>query len=281
MLYLASLAAAAYLLFTAQRNPVGRWFADRVDDTVEFTLGLGFSGPARLLAGVAVPTLLFSLLYAWLHTWFWGLLGAAIVVASVCAGVRFDLARRLIDDVQIDWLRGDANTAELRLEQALESWLPSNDSESLARTLTFVEKALLLALITVFSGGFYFILLGPVGIVLHLLAVFYHHRSDGARPDPVLAAVLWLPSRVLATTFLLVGDFSAGARVVGGLWTDTSLSVHAVLSRAALAAVPRLEDLDSFGDKSKLLSSFALLVDLLRRSAVVWLIVFSVWVVLL
>ncbi len=281
MLYLASLAAAAYLLFTAQRNPVGRWFADRVDDAVEFALGLGFAGPARLLAGLAVPLLLFTLLYAWLHTWFWGLVGAAIVAAAVCAGVRFDLARRLIDDLQIDWLRGDGNTADLRLEQALEAWLPSGDSESLARSLTFLEKALLLALITVFSGGFYFILLGPVGIVLHLLAVFYHHRSESSRPDPVLAAVLWLPSRVLATTFLLVGDFAAGARVVGGLWTDTSLSVHAVLSRAALAAAPSLEDLDSFGDKSKLLSSFSLLVDLFRRSAVVWLIAFSLWVLLL
>src|SRR6056300_368816 len=161
MLYLASLAAAAFLIYSAERNPVGLWVADRIDDTVAFATSFGFSGPARMVSAVVVPLLIFSLLYAWVDGWIFGFVGATVVFATVCAGARFDLARRLIDDIQIDWLRGDATAAE---------------GESLARRLSFLEKALLLAVVVVFSGAFYFILLGPVGVVLYLLAVFYHQR---------------------------------------------------------------------------------------------------------
>ena len=281
MLYLASLAAAAFLIYSAERNPVGLWVADRIDDTVAFATGFGFSGPARMVSAVVVPLLIFSLLYAWVDGWIFGFVGATVVFATVCAGARFDLARRLIDDIQIDWLRGDATAAEIRLEKALESWVPAVEGESLARRLSFLEKALLLAVVVVFSGAFYFILLGPVGVVLYLLAVFYHQRCERDEPNGVLAALLWLPSRALATTFLLVGDFSAGAKAVGNAWMDHRMPVHTALTNAALACSPNLADLDSFGEKAKLLAGFSALTDLLRRSAVVWLVVFSLWVLLL
>ena len=281
MLYLASLLAAAYLLYTAERNPIGLWCADRLDNLVAVLSGFGFAGPAKLIAVLAVPILGFALLYSWIHDWFWGLLGVVIVFASVCAGIRFDVARRLIDDIQIDWLRGDTTAAEYRLEEALEAWLPSSDADSLAQRLSFVEKALLLAVMLVFSGGFYFILLGPLGVVAHLVVIFYHHRSDESEADSVLAALLWLPSLVLATTFLLVGDFSAGAKALGRAWMEPSMPVHTALYSVAIASSPILADLDTFGDKPRLLDAFAGLVNMLRRSAVVWLLLFSVWVLLL
>ncbi|MBN7795407.1 hypothetical protein [Parahaliea mediterranea] len=118
---------------------------------------------------------------------------------------------------------------------------------------------------------FYFLLAGPVGALVYRLAQLGAAES-GDEADSVLVQVLdWLPSRLLALSFAVTGDFVRSRAALGeGLFSGEKAS--AVLGRVAGAAVPELGGDVSGPDAER---AVAEMKDLLSRSAVLWVLVIA------
>ncbi len=125
-----------------------------------------------------------------------------------------------------------------------------------------------------FGVLFYFLFLGPLGAIAYrLLQLLY----AGERDAPVIHWLDWMPARALAATFVLTGNFSAGVEKLWEVLRKASLGAAQVLGSVANAAADNLE-----GEFSGQLASQQNeeQAALLRRSAVCWIAVLSLLVIL-
>lgn len=126
-----------------------------------------------------------------------------------------------------------------------------------------------------FAVLFYFLLLGPAGALAYrLLQLSQEDEESAARR--CLALIDWLPARLLAATFALIGDFVRSSETLlqqGG--SDTGEVLFAV-GQAALSPLPPLEDHGEWAARHN--EAFA---QLLKRSAGAWLVLISLVVVFL
>ena len=111
-----------------------------------------------------------------------------------------------------------------------------------------IEDALACSHRHVFGVIFWFMLLpGPSGAVLYWLALYLKRRwsaavslefaSFGRFPDQAFAALDWLPARVTATTFAVVGDFEDAVfcwRSQARQWEDRNLGIVLAAGAGAL-----------------------------------------------
>jgi adenosylcobinamide-phosphate synthase len=141
-----------------------------------------------------------------------------------------------------------------RAREVLGAWLGRScadlDRETVVRLA--IEEALVASHRLVFAVVFWFILLpGPAGAVLYRLAMFLDRRwgaADGAELERfgrfarrAFAALDWLPVRLTATAFAVVGDFEDAVycwRTQASKWPDPLLGI--VLASGAGAIGVRL-----------------------------------------
>jgi adenosylcobinamide-phosphate synthase len=114
-----------------------------------------------------------------------------------------------------------------------------------------IEEALLSSHRHVFAPVFWFVLLGPAGAVLYRIALLLNGRWGRGDGDEygafgmfarrAFAALDWLPVRLTATAFAVVGDFEDAVfcwRTQAGSWPDSAAGI--LLSSGAGALGVRL-----------------------------------------
>jgi len=171
-------------------------------------------------------------------------------VAALYLTMGFRQRSHFFTDIQAALKRDDVDKAR----EALSAWLQENcdDLDREAITRLALEEALISSHRYVLGVIFWFVLLpGPTGAVLYRLSMFLDGRwSESGSPElerfgqfahSAFAALDWLPSRVTAAAFAIVGDFENAVycwRAQAATWPDRPLGI--VLSSGAGAIGVRL-----------------------------------------
>ena len=223
--------------------------------------------PTLLLA--ALLLLLKPLAYGWLA------LPVHLLVLIFCLG-RGDVLTAL-GPFRDAWRRDDAEAAYL--VAARDLGVQADDRQQL---LTQVQGYLLWqAYQSFFAVIFWYALLGPLAILAYrLLALSVEHAQQPAlreRAERLLHGLDWLPVRVLASSFALVGDFIAVSRALLHELLNWQISAAQLVASAGRAAADTPETVaDEAG-----LQSLDALWQLLVRAALLWYAGFAVWTLLL
>ncbi|MBF8755894.1 regulatory signaling modulator protein AmpE [Pseudomonas guariconensis] len=174
------------------------------------------------------------------------------------------------------WRRGDDQAALHVAERDLG--LAADDASSL---LVRVQGHLLWqAYQSFFAVIFWYFLLGPgAALAYRLLALSAENSRQPAlkeRAEQLRHALDWLPVRVLALSFALVGNFVAVVRVMLHELLNWHISAGHLVARVGRVADNMPEEEDTQRGLGRLDS----LWELLLRCAVLWYACFALWTVL-
>lgn len=244
-----------------------------------------------LMAGVLLPAALLIALARAIHPFVLWLLDIAVLYWTL----RFLATVSALDGIEKALRAGDAQLAASRLGQWRGEPVEGEDADSLTRLAA--EQALREAHQGTFAPLFWFLVLpGPLGLVLYPLAlraaqtwelcVDPEERDFGWFAARAFRAIDWLPQRLSAFAFAVVGDFedaifcwrsqadewlrpeegivlASGAGALGVRLGDPIPQAGVVVARPGLGIgeAPREEALESLG-------------ALLWRALVLWLVVF-------
>lgn len=178
-----------------------------------FNAGEYRHGVAAWIVGAAVPSLVTLIVYllAWRGNW---LLALLLGIGVLYLTVGFRQFSHHFTDIHIALRAGEVQQAR----QLLAAWTGMNTdrlgSGEVARLA--IERALLASYHHVFGPLFWFTLLGPAGAVLYRLSM--HFRAAWSTGDgdegrfgdfarQAFDIIDWLPVRVTAACFAIVGDF--------------------------------------------------------------------------
>ncbi|WP_428036714.1 hypothetical protein [Amphritea sp.] len=182
-----------------------------------------------------------------------------------------------------DWCRGDFQASWLRLAGLLGLSRTDNVTDCQSAHYAICQQYLYLSLSGFFAVLFWFVLLGIPGLFLALWAVWQLQHRRTKKLLSVAKWVLWVPARLLGFSFFVVGNgVSAYSQLNDAQIKDSDISDW--LFRIALAAIGEesYKQYHSGGDCStdefrhhgaeEIIS----LNRLIRRAAILWLIVFGV-----
>ncbi|PRW97635.1 hypothetical protein C7A07_16060 [Pseudomonas fragi] len=244
---------------------------------LEASAGLGNKPWWVLFILIALPAAVLGLLLVVLHPVAYGLLALPIHLLVVIYSLgRGDLLGGL-GPFRDAWRRGDLQAAAHVAERDLRVTADSGE-----QLLENVQRYLLWqAYQSFFAVIFWYFLLGPVAVLSYrLLALAQEHSQNPAlveRAGQLRHAFDWLPVRLLAASFALVGNFAAVSRVMLHELLSWDISAAQLIDKAGCAAaeipVPQL------GPEG--VSSLDTLWALLLRAAVLWYACFAVWALLL
>ena len=244
---------------------------------LEASAGLGNKPWWVLFILIALPAAVLCLLLVVLHPVAYGLLALPIHLLVVIYSLgRGDLLGGL-GPFRDAWRRGDLQAAAHVAERDLRVTADSGE-----QLLENVQRHLLWqAYQSFFAVIFWYFLLGPVAVLSYrLLALAQEHSQNPAlveRAGQLRHAFDWLPVRLLAASFALVGNFAAVSRVMLHELLSWDISAAQLIDKAGCAAaeipVPQL------GPEG--VSSLDTLWALLLRAAVLWYACFAVWALLL
>lgn len=235
-------------------SPIGRvrailgGYADFLE--AQFNGGERRHGITAWAIGVALPTLIvlvLQLLLAWLHP----LLGLVFDVVLLYLAMGFRQFSHYFTDIRLALRMGELDHAR----QLLAEWRGQSGARLGAAEIArlSIEQGILSSHRYVFAPLFWFMVLGPAGAVLYRLSAFLVERWP-ARPvlpgeadhfgqlaRQMFQAIDWLPARLTAVTFAIVGDFEDAVycwRAQAAQWPDAASGI--LLSSGAGALGVRL-----------------------------------------
>lgn len=174
------------------------------------------------------------------------------------------------------WRRGDDQAALHVAERDLG--LAADDAMSLIKRAQ--GHLLWQAYQSFFAVIFWYFLLGPAAALAYrLLALTDEHSRQPALKalaEQLRHALDWLPVRVLAVSFALVGNFVAVTRVMLHELLDWHISAGHLVAKVGRVA----DDIPEEEDRQRGLERLDSLWELLLRSAVLWYACFALWTVL-
>lgn len=201
----------ALSIHAAVRGPL-KQMADSLAE--KFNDGSHNHGAIAWGLGVALPTVLLAVLSGWLmHTQ--ALLGFLLGICVLYLTMGFRQFSHFFTDIHLALRKGELEQAR----QILAQWrgvsgdrLTGSEVARLA-----IEQALLSSHRHVFAPLLWFSVFGPAGALLYrlaqLLCEYWGERTDpefgqfGQFSRRAFQVIDWLPSRVTATFFAIVGDF--------------------------------------------------------------------------
>ncbi len=278
MEFLALIVALAIYAWRGDGAPVqqDRWYA-----SFQQFLASWMSGRGLQIAGVVLPVLLLEVLYLVLG----GVLGGLPEFALLVAVLLYALGRGNLGVAVAAylerWSRGDFQAAH---EVLMES--PSVDSaEGIDSPPTLHAAARRRLYYRAFERAyaviFWFVLGGPAAALAYRLARLQKEEPasvSSAAPDrlPLCAWLEWVPARLLALSFALVGDFDACLRRWRELFAESNAAAVDVLEVCGNAALGTREP-HTAESQEQLVSRSAAEIEsvqvLHRRAMVVWLVV--------
>ncbi len=224
-----------------------------------------------LLALLLVPLLGLALVQILVHGWLFGLPSLLLGVAVLALCLE---PAALEDDIeQYRWaLSAGHMERALHFAARLVAGPVPVDPRMQARTV--LDAAFLRANEYVFGVVFWFLLLGPVGAFGYRALALLRERADAlpvawrALLDPALEVLEWVPARLLALTFAVVGNFDGVMRRVArrdGRYPIFDQPSDSLLTEAGAGALGCVED------EPLAMLSLAGVAHLLRRSFQLWL----------
>lgn len=286
MKFIALMIALGFLQYWGSSRPLHRdqWF----HDFLARCKGFGLDGWGLLLVGLLIPVLLLLLLLDLSSGWLFGLpvLGVNILVLLFSFG-RGDF-HKLVDRYRQYCKAGDFEAAFLFAREELEAGsdreCPSAE-EKLHRWMK--ERIAYLGFERWFAVIFYFVLLGAPGALAYRLLQLSSAGGDeqSASQKQVMYWVDWLPARALVFAFAVTGDWVGSRDQLKTSLADTRSSNASVLSDSAHAALGLKTSV--FSDNGDVeawaqISDWEIgeLYGLLTRSAIAWVVVLSLVVLL-
>ncbi len=258
-----------------------QWFAN-LRSTIG---GLGWTPTAVLLVSIGLPIVGASVFLSLLEPLFFGLgwiAGTAfILLYSLGRGDFQALLARYRSYCQSEDFEGAYLNAQSDL-----AYEPSDEGPaSIAEFQLQIQRCLLYeGYQRWFAVLFYFVVLGPEGALAYRLLHLSAPTAEGDVAKRVLYYVDWIPVRLLTATFTLAGDFILSRDKLMASLQDSDESAGSVLLNIARAALgmDKLKEADPpvpFGEFAA--SQLADIEALLSRSAISWLVLISILVLLL
>ena len=230
-----------------------------------------------LIILIVLPAAVLGLLLVVLHPVAYGLLALPIHLLVVIYSLgRGDLLGGL-GPFRDAWRRGDLQAAAHVAERDL-----GVSAENGEQLLEKVQGHLLWqGYQSFFAVIFWYFLLGPVVVLSYrLLALAAEHSQNPAlveRAEQLRHAFDWLPVRLLAASFALVGNFAAVSRVMLHELLSWDISAAQLINKAGCAAA----EIPAPQAGPEGVTSLDTLWALLLRAAVLWYACFAVWALLL
>jgi AmpE protein len=238
-------------------------------------------GPARrpwliLAVCVVAPCALLALSLLVLQPLAYGLLALPVHLLVLVYSLGRGNLRGALGPFRDAWRREDEQAALHGAERDL-----GLSAESPAGLLQRVQARLLLdGFQGFFAVIFWYCLLGPVAALayrlLALTASQSRHAGVASRAALVQHAFDWLPVRLLAGSFALVGNFVALSRVMLHELLSWEASAGELIERAGRAAA----EVPVNAPGAAGVATLDNLWELLLRSAVLWYAAFALWTVL-
>ena len=229
-----------------------------------------------LLVMILLPAALLALLLWMLEPVAYGLLALPVHLLVVIYSLgRGDLLAAL-GPFRDAWRREDLQAAVhvAKRDLGLEA---GNGEQLLARVQGYV---LWQAYQSFFAVIFWYFLLGPVAALSYrLLALAAEHSQNpgvAERAGQLRHAFDWVPARLLAASFALVGNFVAVSRIMLHELLNWNISAAQLIDKVGLVA----GEIPEPAPGSDGINSLDRLWELLLRAAVLWYAGFALWTVL-
>jgi adenosylcobinamide-phosphate synthase len=230
----------------------------------QFNAGKHGHGISAWMVGAALPTLLVFGLYLALLSSNW-VVAVVFNVGVLYLTTGFRQFSHFFTDIQLALRMGEVE----RARDLLAEWRGSSgdrlNSDEIARLA--IEQALMSSHRHVFAPFFWFALLGPAGAVLYRLVRHFERAWGGVRGNDygefgefarrIFAAIDWVPVRLTAAAFAVVGDFEDAVfcwRSQAGRWPEESAGILLATGAGALGVrlgMPVRAD-DDFGTRPEL-----------------------------
>jgi adenosylcobinamide-phosphate synthase len=212
----------------------------------QFDAGESYQGAIAWL-GVVLPAVLGAGLVYWLAGRVSPLLALAVNIAALYVTMGFRQSSHYFTGIRLALREDDLPRARSLLAQ----WRGFSDSELTGEEVVrlSIEKALTASHRHVFGVVFWFAILpGPTGAILYRLAVFLMGRwgtpapaAQGSRfgdfARRAFVVLEWIPVRVTAAAFAVVGDFEDAVycwRTQAARWPDRLLGIVLAAGAGAL-----------------------------------------------
>ena len=226
---------------------------------------------------VLVPVLLLGVLLLLLKSVAYGWLAVPVHLLVLIYGLGRGDVLAALGPFRDAWRRDDTEAAYLVAARDL-----GVQADEPGELLTRVQGYLLWqAYQSFFAVIFWYALLGPVAVLAYrLLALTTEQAQQVAlreRAQQLRHAFDWLPARVLASSFALVGDFVSVSRALLHELLNWQISAAQLVDHAGRAAANT--PASAPGDVG--LHSLDSLWQMLVRSALLWYAGFAVWTLLL
>jgi adenosylcobinamide-phosphate synthase len=209
-----------------------------------FNAGEHSHGIAAWVVGVAMPTALVLALYL-LLAWFNGLLALLFNIGVLYLTTGFRQFSHHFTDIQLALRMGEVERARTLLAEWRGVAADRLNSNEIARLA--IEESLLASHRHVFAPFFWFTVVGPAGAVLYRLARHLSGVWNGRWPGEdnvfglfarrAFAALDWLPARLTAAAFAVVGDFEDAVfcwRSQAGRWPEEASGILLATGAGAL-----------------------------------------------
>ncbi len=207
-----------------------------------------WSGWLGLVTAMLPAILLLGLVYAIIHNWVFGIVGLLldVLVLLYCLGPE-DLYSQVMAYIKADEAK---EKDEAQLTATLSAILGREPAADSAQNYRDVTKAIVVkANERLFAVIFWFAVLGPVGALLYRMTVLLHRRSHTdadvvqdvhTAAHPFHKILDWLPARLTAFIYTLVGHFSASfgswlKNLVSGLDKNKTLLTECGLQTLSLS----------------------------------------------
>jgi AmpE protein len=288
--FLALVIALGLLQYWGSASPVHRddWFRDMVS---RFSAS-GLMVELQVALSVLVPSLLLLWLLDFVQGWALGLVPLAISVLVLLYSFGRGDFEAMVEQYRDYCRKADFEAAfhfaQEQLEPGSISECPSGP-ERLHRWIK--ERICYLGFERWFGVMFFFVVLGAPGALAYRLLLLYRRGSEEAEVQRLLDSVQywvdWIPSRLLVFSFAVTGDWVGSREQLSASLTDTKAGTGELLADAAHASLGLKAtvfpsdsgDTEAFAEVSDW--EIGQLQSLLSRSAVAWIVVLALLVLLL
>ena len=249
-------------------------------------LAAWMSGQGLGIAAIALPVVLLQFFYLWVG----GVLGGLIEFLLLVGVLVYSLGRGNLSAAVAEylerWSRGDFQAAhQLLMDDPDASSLEPVDNPSALHTAAR-RRLYYRSFERLYAVVFWFVLGGPAAAFAYRLAWLQKDVAgrEAATPEgfPLLDWLEWIPARLLALSFALVGDFDACLRRWRGLFSGSALAAVDVLESCGNAALG-LQETAVAETPEQLVARGAAEIEsvqvLHRRALVVWLVVVAFLVI--
>jgi AmpE protein len=181
----------------------------------------------QVYLAVALPTIVFWAIYQWLDSSFLILLlNLALLFISVgCPHIRAKFKGYLQASNRGDFAARDLYAEQLKYDP--------NEGYSFGQHMVWTNFRYYFAI------AFWFLILGGTGAVLYLTARLVESQATDEYSKKVAVRILaildWIPARLAACGFLLVGHFSRGIKVFSAYLFDITVPAQTIVMEVAKA----------------------------------------------